>query len=608
MLNKTFLMNTKSKLVGFSVALIVTLVCSLNVYAHTGEHVVILWDVTGSLLPVKKSKDLNGQPLMPYKDGNGLWVDLKKAVIDCIQYTESDPGSKITVVTFHDVIRDVYTKTATEEGKIELVQLVEDYKYQVHSYTNIVDPINMFYGLLDRQMINYMFLFTDGDHSHPQTQHNFIPTLDSWTCKTSGYDAYGFYVLVHPDADKDNIRRSVESQNNFWVVSDSKNRIKICTLPSSIKYNIRDDKGPKTICMSGKFANAEGDVNFVANDPYYDVWCSCRDVKDGKFDMEIKPKAGVFPPSLHTILLSPTLTGANNYTFIGPNQVQVEVSNLPERSLNLKLESNKLGTASYYESFIWVPEKSTSVVSKVEVDFSEQALNEGSSAMMEVYFVDRKGGKKLTPSKLGLKLLINGREVDSIKLTPELSEVEIEVAGDGGTEDGMYYGRIRLIPSNLDNCSINNAEDIFKWKLEFDQNCNPLKLALIILLVLLASAFLLWMFVFRSVFYPKFGSVLKTFTMPGMAPLIVRFRGTRKVVVSAAPQKKQSAWNRFWTGKIVHLIHPAFETPMEFVPAKGKRILVKAQAGLYQIIPNPMPGIGAATITDIKRNLRINVN
>jgi hypothetical protein len=80
------------------------------------------------------------------------------------------------------------------------------------------------------------------------------------------------------------------------------------------------------------------------------------------------------------------------------------------------------------------------------------------------------------------------------------------------------------------------------------------------------------------------------------------------VVVSATPQKKQSGWNRIWTGKIIYKLHPAFITPMIFVPGRGKKILVRTQSGAYQISPNPMPGIGAAVITDVRKNLKINVN
>ena len=80
------------------------------------------------------------------------------------------------------------------------------------------------------------------------------------------------------------------------------------------------------------------------------------------------------------------------------------------------------------------------------------------------------------------------------------------------------------------------------------------------------------------------------------------------VVVAASHQKKQSGWNRFWTGKILYKTHPAFVSPITFKPSRGHRVLARVQAGTYQVMPNPMPGVGAATIIDIKKNLKINVN
>jgi hypothetical protein len=244
---------------------------SYNSFAQYSEHIVILWDVTGSLLPQKKGeKDYNGDPLPAYSKGNGMWKELKKAVIDCIEFVEEDPSNKISVVTFHDHVRDVFSRNASLNGKKDLVNFVTNYKYQGHKYTNIVEPIKRFYNLLDDKKVNYMFLFTDGDNDAP-TRPQFIPTLDSWNRLTEGFNAYGFYVLVHPNADKPNIRTSVESQDNFWIVPDAKVRIKICSLPTTIKYNLRDDKGPKKINMGGKYAGAKGEVQLTTQDQFYDI-------------------------------------------------------------------------------------------------------------------------------------------------------------------------------------------------------------------------------------------------------------------------------------------------------------------------------------------------
>ena len=606
-------MITKGYLITKRVIFAVLLFVFFPFYAlsQNGERIVILWDVTGSLLPKNDGeKDLDGSVLPTNSKGNGMWVPLKKAVIDCIKYAEEDPGNEIIIVTFNDAIRDVYSQKASAIGKQTLINFVQNYKYKTHKYTNIVDPVNKFYSLLRSDKINYMFLFTDGDNDHPGTKAQLIPTLDSWTSKTNGQKAYGFYVLVYKDADKPEIRKSVDAQNNFWIVNNPKVRINICSLPSSIKYNVREEKGPKTISIQGKYASAGGDVRLIAEDECYDVVCSNTTLNKGKLDIEIKPKAGVNIPSNHTLTLKPKLSNVDSFTFVGPQEITLSVTNLPERSLNLTIDNNNFGRASHYDSFLFSEENFKSAITDIGVDFSDQAKKENSSAVMRVYFVDKKSGEKVSPASQLLTISINGNELngDSFKLTADMTNVTLGISGQAETNSGKYYGRIELIPQNLDNCSINGTQDIFKWKVRFSQKCNPLKLALTWLIIVLVSAFLLWMIILKPIFYPRFGTIQKTFNIPGMAPLIIKFKGARMVVLAAEHQKKQSRWDKFWKGKILYKTHPAFVAPIIFKPSKGRKVLSKVQAGTYQVLPNPMPGIGAATIIDIQKNLKINVN
>ena len=579
--------------------------------AQSNEHIVILWDVTGSLLPqTAGSKDYNGSKIPTYSQGNGMWMSLKKAVIDCIDYAEEDPANEITIVTFHDEIRDVFSQNASASGKEALIDFVKNYTYKSHKHTNIVDPIKKFYTLLGGDKIKYMFLFTDGENDQPATRDLLLPTLNDWTKKTMGHNAYGFYVLVHPDADKPGIRTAIDSQDNFWVVNDAKVRIKICSFPSSIKYNLRDEKGPKTVSIKGKYAGADGEVQLRTDDEYYDILCSDVEINNGRLDIQVKPKSGVTPPENHTVILTPEISKADQYTFVGPKEIKLAVSNLPQRSLNVFIEDKDFGDASYYDSFLISKASNKPAESTLDINFSEQAKKEGSYAAMKIYFVDKKGEEKLSPASQNLTIFINGDELkgDSVRLTPEMSDMTISILGQPITKKGSYYGRIELVPSNLDDCSINGAPEVFKWKFSFDHKWNPLKVGLAWLLAIILSAFLLWMIVLKPIFYPRFGSIQKTFNVPGMAPLIIRFKGARMVVVSASPQRKQSGWNRFWTGKIVYKTHPAFISPIVFKPSRGRRVLARVQAGSYQIIPNPMPGVGYATINDIKNNRKISVN
>lgn len=586
--------------------ILTVLFVSAGVQAQTGDHIVILWDVTGSLLPPTPEKDLNGTLLTPYSEGNGMWRELKEAVIDCIKFVEEDPSNTITVVTFHDNIRDIYSQKATESGKEVLVDTVTNYKYITNYKTNIVEPIQHFYSILDSSKINYMFLFTDGDNDQPATQSRFIPTLDEWTARTEGKNAYGFYVLVHPKADKPEVRASIEPQKNFWIVPDAKVRVNICALPSTIKYNFRDQKGPQKVKINGKF-NAEGEVVLKTDDEYYAVECSNADIKDGVIEIEVKAKREDLPQD-HTIALTPELSGANAYTFIGPENISLEVSNLPKRSVDVSVADNNFGEAVYYKPMGNMVKPAVPATTTIKVDFSNQAKVEGSSARLQVYFVDKKNGERLTAASHKFKVYIDNEETDVVMLKPGMSDITLSIVGESDTEGGSYYGRLEVTPlENLDSYSINGAQDPFKWKFKFNVKWHPVQKALVCGSALFLIIVLLWMLVLRPIFYPRFGSLRKTFNIPGAAPLIVNFKGARMVVVSATHQKRQSMLNRLLTGKIIYKVHPSFEAPISFKPSSCRRILVKVPAGAYQVTPNPMPGIGTATIIDTKKHLKISV-
>lgn len=579
--------------------------------AQGNEHVVILWDVTGSLLPQEEGqKDYDGSKLPTFPCGNGLFMDLKRAVIDCIEYAEEDPANKITVIPFNERILDVFTRNLSASGKRDLVKFVKDKKYVSHKYTNLVEPIQKFYNdYLSGNGVKYMFLFTDGDNNKPSTIKEFIPTLESWTRRTKGRDAYGFYVLVHPDADKPRIRRAVEAQSNFWIVPDAKVRIKTCTLPSAIKYNVRDEKGPKTINLKGKYSSAKGVLQLKARDPYYEVLCSDSSICNGKVGIEVKPKKGVALPENHTITLKPKIVGADSYTFVGPEEVKLDVCNLPERSLNLSVQDKDWGKASYCEPFLMSKESKTSVSVNIGVAFSEQAQKEQSSAVMKVFLVDKKGENVIAPSSKNLRILADGKELSedgTVELTPDVTNVVLSIEGSSKTESSKYYGRIELVPSNLENSTINGTSEAFMWHFRFVHKMNPFMVGLIWLLGIVLACLLIWFICLRPVFYKKFGSLRKSLIIKGYSPLTIKFKGARQVVLSATkPQKTQSLLNRIFTGKIVYKVHPAFTKPIVFKPGVKRNILVMAKD--YRVSPNPMPGFGEATIIRKADNVTISV-
>lgn len=141
----------------------------------------------------------------------------------------------------------------------------------------------------------------------------------------------------------------------------------------------------------------------------------------------------------------------------------------------------------------------------------------------------------------------------------------------------------------------------------FKHHLNPLFVWLSWIITLFAVVCLAWFLILRRIFYPQFTSCQKTFFIPNQQPVIIKFKGVRMVVISSEP-KRQNIWDALIKGQVIYKTHPAFTTPIAFLPSRGKRILVKADNATYRISPNPMPYIGSATIENLKSNIHITIN
>ena len=275
-----------------------------------------------------------------------------------------------------------------------------------------------------------------------------------------------------------------------------------------------------------------------------------------------------------------------------------------------KDESVSFGTVEYYPDFLWVDSKTMPVKKILDFDFSEDAKNYDSYA--EFQFVDNEG--KVISADI-MQVVIDGKECpeNRFRIGSDMTSKELTFIFSPDADEGKHQGYLKLVNHQLDRLdsqplTANQQVDAFQWTLNYDKHMNPLAIVLMWLLISIVAMVTIWQVCSRLFFYPRFGSIQKTFNVPGMAPLIVKFKGARMVVLAASHPKKQSAWNRFWTGKILYKTHPAFVSPIVFKPRKGRKVLAKVQAGTYQVLPNPMPGIGVATIIDIQKNLKINVS
>jgi hypothetical protein len=323
-------MTTPKNISNISFIIYVILFCliPINNFAQQNERRIFLWDVSGSLCPPKGGKTLGGFALPPIKGGNGLFVDLQKALIGAIDWIEEDPRNTIVLVPFQEYPLAVKEVKANKAGKEFLKRYITNFKYHNHRYTSIVNAMNKFKNLCRSNCINYMFLYTDGKDDNPPTKQIFPRPISEWNSAN-----YGFYVIVHKDADI----RPIKTPANFWFVNDAKVNINVCSLPRVISYNIKDDR-KRTVSLSGHTSKVSSDcrIKFDVKDPYYKIKVIDDKVCDGRISFSLIKKGN--PPVKHLLKIHLSKVGGDPYTFIAPEVVTVNCINKRERSLKISIE------------------------------------------------------------------------------------------------------------------------------------------------------------------------------------------------------------------------------------------------------------------------------
>ena len=538
-----------------------------------------------------------------------LWDSVRKDLANAINAID-DADTEIYVVAFGGNMGTelkTWYGLATEEGKRQVISGFMGFSPKIDTMTYLDRPLNDFYqSKADMSKVTYCFLMTDGKDENKDT-NKFPNSLKKWGGKYGNSNVYGFYVMLNQEAQDSRLQQIIDGQKNLWLVQTADVNINLVRLSKKATLNVRSESNIE-IPIIGKADN----LRFTATmNSSSGIQVNSSKVKDGKLIVSISVVGNIATmpeSSVHKLNIS--ATNAGDFDILVTDEVSVTVLNKYERVVFTPVSNQNMGKASDYPKCLFVDSKTVPARHRIEFSFNEDAVA-NPNTFAEFQFVDNDGrpvGQDV------IRVRMNGEQLknNSFKVTPSDPVVNFEIEFAHGAETGKHQGYFRLVNHNIHRVNNNFCDsqpvDACKWTVYYRPRMNPLAQGILALLIVAVFAFLLWMLLLKPIFHPRFGSIQKSFNIPGMAPLIVKFKGARGVVVSAMPVKKQSGWNRFWTGKVIYKIHPAFVTPIEFLPSRGKRVLVKTQAGAYRVNPNPMPGIGAATIIDVKKNLKINVN
>jgi hypothetical protein len=202
------------------------------------EKRIYLLDITGSMWGVGKGED--------------IFNKVKKSLIQTINSLDN-PETKITVITFGKGVEDIWEAKATIEGKKSLIASINTYdNYEgkdIQKATNICDALTTANDKIENNMLNYLFLYTDGGHNFPNGNLQCVKDIVNVICEKNNRtdDVYPFYIMLTEKANSSDLRNALKcfkivegcSTPDIVVVKTEKNKSSINLLENKLSTVIK---------------------------------------------------------------------------------------------------------------------------------------------------------------------------------------------------------------------------------------------------------------------------------------------------------------------------------------------------------------------------------
>lgn len=473
------------------------------------------------------------------------------------------PGTTLHVVPFQDKILPAFSFDANDLdwGKID-----KDLQKHVHKITNtnICDAWDATDKYIDKHKDNYIILLTDGK-DNVNGMAAVSKKLSEWCGKYE--NTYAFYVQLTEAAIDPSIVKVIDICDNEYVIDASKGIPVFGSFDNGLTIyanTLNLDKIHK-ICFSavGKYA-----AKTVCTDPYFDIKVVNNKIEGGIVPIQIVAKQPI--PQINE-----KLPQTYNFTFdvessdvniINPT-IKVQMTNKPERALELLSEETNMGKATWYDSFLfWRASKPDTLSVDLNATFNEEAKKDGSS--VELQITDPDGGKDF-------QLFFNNQLVDNGKITinskgnaPSI----LSIVYNSHAKEGKRYLSVKSVAKQqLDNINDQPVEQyLLSLRSKYVVNWNPLKTILMWLCILLLASLLLWFLLVKHFIYPSIG--VKTIQINDPYFSKVNVKGKRRVVFTNK-NMEQSLLNRIFTGEILYKKHEIWTAPLAFEAGTKRKTL-----------------------------------
>ncbi len=527
--------------------LFLSLIMSLSVLAQRERNYIYVLDCTKSMTGFKGSPD--------------IWNTTK-------QYLQKElnkhvPGTTLHVIPFQDKILSPYSFDANNLAWNKLAGDLDKFVVKPTN-TNICAAWDATDKYIDKHKDNYIILLTDGrDNVNPQGA--VARKLSEWCGKYS--NTYAFYVLLTKNAVDEDVVKVINVCDNEFIV-DATKEIPVFGAFDNGLVIYANTLNLNRVHRIGFSAAGKYVAKAVCNDPYFDVKIVDNKIEGGIVPVQIvakKPIAQINAalPQVYNFTFD---VQSNEVSVINPT-VKVQMTNKPERALEMLSEETYMGKATWYDSFLfWGAGDPDTLSVDLKAIFNDEARKDGTVVKLQIK--DDAGGKDFQLFYNGQPLSDNTITLNANGNTPSI----LSVVFNSDAKEGKRYFAIKAADKQeLDNI---NDQPVEQYNLclraKYVVNWNPLKTILMWLGILILAALLLWFLIVKHLIYPTIGVKTIQINEPYFAK--VNVKGARRVVFTNK-KVEQSLINKIFTGEIIYKKNDIWTSPLAFEPGAKKKTL-----------------------------------
>lgn len=541
--------------------LLLFFVVSFHAFAEK-ENYIILFDCTASM------KGSEGGP--------NVWEDAKSILAKSV-LNINGAEAKIVVIPFQDKIGNVTEFYASDKSKTNIVnQILKDVDKMIgakHRGTSICRAWDLGLKYLEEDCFNFMMLMTDG-----------ADNIELKTGNPARLDKKGQPITPEDAAILEACTQEVCNRVREWCGSGVDKVMSYCRLTqgaqlAKIEDTVKEKDCKNTILADGMNLSLLNKRDFVFNvldfksDAELKVALRLNNSLSGKavvktdsdlFDLSLGK--GGFINGAATLCIHPKVDYHALRARVGqkivfkariepenPEDLTILLDELsftvigdPERVLSVNQDCNDLGRATHYQKFLWKKaSEPDTLYTRLSFDFNEYAEDADSRVTFNVSSTEGDF----------CEFYIDGKNVSSFVVNSD-SEVEIGVVFKPESPEGYYGIEIVAARAGVDRIGNASIEDGDCWKSlvygTYKIRTNPLKIALVSLLIFLVALFLLWVLFLRYLFFPRFKISLIFAGHDEKTMVQKRVKGFIRFVITSSP-KRQSGFMNLLTGKVQYL-------------------------------------------------------